>query len=90
MERLNKIIKQSLAKRSLSLTAQAAQICFYAEKWGSGRLSAISFSKGVLKVSVNSSPAASELEMSKHDLIESVNKKLGKELVKQVRIIVKW
>jgi len=90
MEKLDKILMSALAKKKLSGTVRSAQICFYADEWGDGRFQAISFLRGVLKVSVNSSPAASELEIQKEDLIDSVNKRLGQNSVRSVRIIVKW
>ena len=90
MERLDKILKQALAKRGLSGTARSAQICFYAGEWASGRFEPISFSHGVLKVAVQSSPAAAELEIIKEDLIDFVNQKLKSEAVRSLRIVVKW
>ncbi|PIS08100.1 hypothetical protein COT78_00160 [Candidatus Berkelbacteria bacterium CG10_big_fil_rev_8_21_14_0_10_43_13] len=90
MEKLDKILMSALAKKKLSGTIRSAQICFYANEWGKGRFEAVSFLRGVLKVSVNSSPAASELEIQKEELIDSVNKRLGQNSVRSVRIMVKW
>jgi len=90
MEKLDKILASALAKKKLSGTVRSAQICFYADEWGNGRFQAISFSRGILKVAVNSSPAASELEIQKENLIENLNKRLGNKVVHSVRIIVKW
>ncbi len=90
MEKLDKILMSALAKKKLSGTVRSAQICFYAGQWGKASLIPISFLKGVLKVSVNSSPAASELEIKKEELIEYINNRLGQKTVRSVRIIVKW
>lgn len=90
MEKLDKILMAALAKRKLSGTVRSAQICFYASQWGLASFTPISFLRGILKVSVNSSPAASELEIQKEDLIDYVNGRLGTNAVRAVRIIVKW
>lgn len=87
MERIDKILQSSLAKKGLLQTAKSSEVCFLADKWGNGRFNAVSFSRGVLKVSVSSSPAASELQIDEEKLIEFLNNKIGC-LVKQLRIIV--
>lgn len=88
MDKLDKILLPCLAKRGLGGTARSSLVCFYAGAWGNDRFVPISFSKGVLKVSVSSSPAASELSIEESKLIDYINKKIGKEIVKSVRIII--
>lgn len=90
MEKLDKILMAALAKRKLSGTVRSAQVCFYADEWANGRFHSVSFSRGILKVSVNSSPAASELEMQKEELIEHLNRRLERDLVKVVKTVIKW
>jgi predicted nucleic acid-binding Zn ribbon protein len=87
MDRLNKFLKPSLAKKGLLGTAESAQICFYATKWTLTPFSPISCAKGVLKVSVLSSSASSELQMQEENLISFINTKIGREIVKSIRII---
>lgn len=87
MERIDKILRQSLAKKGLAGSAQSAQICFYAEKWERMPLKPISFSGGVLKVSAMSSSEASELQILSEELIDYLNKKTGRKAVKRLRII---
>jgi len=87
MEKLDKILKHRLAQRGLSATAESAQICFLVEKWSDSRCQPISFSKGVLKVSVTSSSEASELQMEAEKLIDFLNKKMGKNIVRRLRIV---
>ena len=88
MDKLNKILMASLAKKGLGRIARSSLACFYAKAWGKDRFEPISFSRGVLKVSVSSSPAASELQIEEEKMIDFVNKKIGKEIVRSVRIIV--
>jgi hypothetical protein len=87
MDKLDKFLRPALAKRGLLGAATSAEVCFLADKWGNGRFSAISFSKGVLKLSVLSSSASSELAMEQETLIDHLNKKIGRESVKSVRIV---
>ena len=87
MDKLDKFLRPALAKKGLLGAATSAEICFLAQDWGKGRFEPISFSKGVLKVSVASSSSASELQMESDNLIEYLNKKIGREVVKSVRII---
>jgi len=88
MDKLNKILMASLAKKGLGKIARSSLVCFYAEGWGKGRFKPVSFARGVLKVSVDSSPAASELQIEEAKLIDFVNVKIGKEIVRSIRIVV--
>lgn len=89
MEKLDKILHQSFKNKPIAKPLQSAEICFYAEGWGSGSFVPISFLNGVLKVSVSSSSAASELDIKKEELIDFINTKIGKRTVRGLRIIVK-
>ena len=75
-----------LASRGLSAASQGAQICFWADEWGKGAFSPISFTRGVLKVSVDSAAAAQELSMKSERLIRYLNSKIGHQRVKELRI----
>lgn len=87
MDKLDKFLRPALAKRGLLGAATSAEVCFVADKWGNGRFSAISFSKGILKLSVRSSAAASELSMESENLIRFLNEKIGRKSVESVRIV---
>jgi len=87
MEKLDKILRASLAKKGLAKTTESAQICFYVEKWTQMSVAPISFSGGVLKVSAMSSSEASELQMLSEDLVEYLNKKIGRKIVRSLRIV---
>lgn len=88
MERLDKILKHSIAKKSISKPLESAKICFYAKEWGKGAFEPVSFANGVLKVFVESSPAASDLYSRQEELAEYINKKVGKKTVFKVRVVV--
>ena len=87
MEKLSNILRPALAKKGLLKVATSAEVCFYASKWTCVRFEPISFARGTLKVSVTSSSAASELQMQSEDLMESINRKFVKKVVRAVRIV---
>jgi hypothetical protein len=87
MDKIEKLLMGALNKKGLAGAATSSHACFLAEKWGMGRLSAISCSRGILKVSVSSSSAAQELSMDEEKLILYVNEKMGRECVKRIRIV---
>ena len=77
----------TMAKKGLGEAALGSLVCFFASKWTSTRFSPISFSRGILKVSVSSAAAASELQMKEEDLIDFLNGKIKKKVVKRIRIL---
>ncbi|MFA5926712.1 MAG: DciA family protein [Patescibacteria group bacterium] len=87
MKKIGEFIFSSMAKKGLIKETVGAQICFYAESWGKYPFRSVSFSRGILKVSVTSSSAAQELQMKEEEIIEYLNKKIGRKIVKGVRIV---
>ncbi len=87
MDKLDKFLRPALAKRGLLKVATSAEVCFLAEKWARIPFKADSFSGGILKVSVESGAAASELKMAEDDLIKHINSKIGKVVVRSIRIV---
>ena len=87
MDHINKILHHSLSKKGLMGVATSAEICFWAEKLGKGSFAPISYARGVLKVSVSSAPAASELQIRQEEIISQINKKIGREIVRSIRIV---
>lgn len=87
MDKIDKVLKSGLGKKGLMGAATSAHICFLAQKWARGRFEPISYSRGVLKVSVKSSSHAQELSMQECEICEYINDKLGRKCVKRIRII---
>ena len=87
MEHIGKHLLRVMAKRGLAGVAISSQLCYFADGWSKGRFKAISFSRGTLKVSVRSSAAGQEISMEEEKLVEFLNKKTGREIVKRVRIV---
>lgn len=88
MDKIGDILGNAMRKKGLSKATGGALICFYAGEWAKSRFTPISYSKGVLKVAVDSSPAAAELQIEEEKLIDFINAKLKRPLVKGLRIIV--
>jgi len=87
MEKLKKLLLPVMADKGLAGAAVSSQICFYANEWGKDRFDAISYSRGVLKLSVRDSIDAGEVQMESEEIISYVNSKMGREIVKRVRIV---
>ena len=88
MEKLNKLLLPSLAKKGLARQAVSAQICHYALEWSENGIKPISFDKGVLKIGTTSSSQASEFQMRQEELIDYIDKKIGKKVVRAVRFVL--
>lgn len=89
MDKLDKIMRMSMAKKGMRKVTQGAQICFYAEEWANGRFIPISYLNGTLKIAVASSSAASEMQMEIENILDFVNEKIRYKALHQVRIIIK-
>lgn len=87
MDRINKILMPVMVKKGLGGAAVASQICFYASEYGKGSFVATSFSKGVLKLNCADSIDAGEVQMMSEEIIDFVNKKMGKKIVARIRIV---
>ena len=87
MDKIDKILLPVMAKKGLGGAAVSSQICFYANEWGKDRFDAISYSRGVLKLSVRDSIDAGEVQMESEEIISYVNSKMGRDIVKRIRIV---
>ncbi len=87
MEKIGKILMGAMAKKAVGKAARSAMVCFYADEWGKHTFKAVSFSGGILKLSVTSSSHAMELEIQKEQLATYLKDKLNIDL--RVRIIVR-
>lgn len=87
MKKVGELLISSMAKKGLAREAIGAEVCFFADGWGKHSFRSVSFSRGILKVSVASSSAAQELQMKEEEIVNYLNKKMGKEIVKRVRIV---
>lgn len=76
-----------MAEKGLAGAACASQICFYANELGKERFDAVSYSQGVLKLSVADSIDAGEVQMESEKIIDYCNNKIGRNLVKRIRIV---
>jgi hypothetical protein len=87
MKKLGDFLLPALAKKGLGKTVQGSLVCFYATECSDGLFEALSFSRGILKVSVSSSSAAQEVQMKEEKLVKFINDKIGAPVVKSIRSI---
>ncbi len=86
MDKLGDFINNALSQKGLTAATTGSQVCFWADEWAKGAFTPISFSRGVLKVAVDSAAAAQELQMECEKLMNHLNNKAGKKIVIKVRI----
>ncbi len=86
MDKLGDFIHDALRDKGLSSATTSSQICFWADQWAKGAFNPISFSRGTLKVAVDSAAAAQEMQMQCERLIKHLNTKAGKNIVLNIRI----
>ncbi len=87
MDKVGKYLMKVMAKKGLAGAAVSSQICFYAQEYGKGSFEIISYSRGVLKLCCKDSIDAGEVQMMSDEIISHVNKKIGRQIVKRIRII---
>ncbi len=87
MKKLGDFMMTALNRKGLGKETKSALICFLADKYADGRFKSISFSRGVLKVSVSSSAAAQMVQMDEENIITHLNREMKKETVKSIRIV---
>ena len=87
MDKVGKLLLKNMSKKGLGGAAVSSEICFYADKWGKARFQTISYTRGTLKLAVSNSSVAQDLDMEKEKLMDYVNQKVGREIVKKVRIV---
>lgn len=87
MDKIDKILMPVMAKKGLGGAAVSSQICFYASQCGKDLFEAVSYSKGVLKLVCEDSIDAGEVQMETENIIDYVNKKMGRDIVKRIRIV---
>ena len=88
MDKIGDLLDRSMAKRGLTGTAEGSHVCFLADKYSDTRFTAVSFSRGTLKLSVNSSIDAAEVQIDQDKIISKLNQKIGKDLIKKIRLII--
>jgi len=86
MDHINKHFDHIPKYFRLQKPLQAADVCGKARELADGQYDVISFNDGLLTLSTTSSAAASNLRMKTFEIQNEINEKLGKELVKKVRI----
>ena len=87
MQKIDKILQQSMNKRGIGKEALSAQICYYADELSENLYKTISYQNGVLKVSVLSSSQAADFDIRREEFIDKINQKIGKNMIRSIRIL---
>lgn len=85
MDHINKYFRQNPRYAKLQKPLEAAGICDAARSLSDGRFGVVSFNEGVLCLSISSSAEAANLQAESSQIIDKINQKLGKEMVKRIR-----
>jgi predicted nucleic acid-binding Zn ribbon protein len=85
MDKIDKILTRESRYKRFQKPLEAANICAAGASCVDARYNIVSFRNGVLAVGVRSSAEAANLQMKSGQILECVNKKLGKEIVKRLR-----
>lgn len=85
MEQINKLIKTNAKYKRLQKPLEAAKICEIARALSRGRFGAVSFCRGVLCLSVESSTQAANLVLESEKIISALNQKIGQPAIKRLR-----
>ena len=86
MDNINRFISSNSKYKRLAGPLRAAQVCDTARSLADGRFSVTSFKDGLLTLSVESAPAAANLQMESQVIIEKINEKIGQSFVERIRI----
>jgi predicted nucleic acid-binding Zn ribbon protein len=85
MDKIGKILGGESRLKRFQKPLEAANVCQAAATCVDARYNIISFKNGLLTVAVRSSAEAANLQMKSGQILECINKKLGKDLVKKLR-----
>jgi hypothetical protein len=83
-EDISNILSRNLARKGLLKAANCARACGVARDIGKGDYEPISFCRGVLKVSVDSSAKAHLVKLQEKMIISKINEALKEEVVKKI------
>lgn len=90
---LKPLLNQAISRAGLDEKIKAAGVCDLCDKIISGKFGgdfaekckAIKFKNGELSVAVLSSVFAQEMEMEKYEIIEAINKEIGRNIVERIK-----
>lgn len=85
IEKVSKFLSEDPRYRRFQKPLEAAEICEYARQVAQQQYSIISFSRGLLTVSCQTSAQAANLQAESGQIITRINQKLGADKVKKIR-----
>ena len=85
MQKINRIISNNPRYGRYKKPLMAAGICGKARELSRGRFGVISFKNALLTLSVKNSSEAANLQLESENLIDELNKKIGRKAVERIR-----
>lgn len=85
MQKINKILAHNPRYGRYKKPLEAAGICEAARGLSRGRFEVVSFNNALLTLSVKNSSEAANLQAESQNLIDELNKKIGKKAVERIR-----
>ena len=88
MDKISGFLSGNPKYQRLSGPLRAAQVCDAARVLANDRFGVLSFHDGLLTLTVESSAAGANLQFEMADIINQINEKIGRDLVKKIRFNV--
>ena len=91
MQSINIAIKKAIQKAGIEKAIKQQEAVFVWPKVVGKKINKVTeaegVKKGVLTIKTNSSTWRQELQMQKNEIISKINKKIGKQTIKEIRFI---
>ena len=91
MQSINIAIKKAIKKAGIEKAIKQQEAVFVWPKVVGKKINEVTeaegVKKGVLMIKTNSSTWRQELQMQKNEIISKINKKIGKQTIKEIRFI---
>lgn len=84
MEEINKIINRVANRRNLTKICDSSYVCYLFNQTFK-ELKAVAFKAGNLYLETNDSFESQEIYLKQVQIIEKINQRLGKEIVKKIK-----
>jgi len=83
-EKADNILNRHANRYGLKKSLDAAMICFKAKEVANSMFEPISFRNGILKVKVENSIKAQEIQLNSSQIIKKINQKVGFYVIKKI------
>jgi hypothetical protein len=89
MENINKIINRVANSRNLNKICDSSYVCYIFNQLFKDKYKAVAYKDNNIYLEVNDSMESQEIYFKQVKILETINKKLGKNLVKKIKFRTK-